>query len=133
MKRFCAFCIAVVFFAVTIGAQPKTPQNQPAPTDTTKNSGPMCGKGMGMGGKMEGMPHMMMGGAMEMLMPKVYPTSDGGAIVVAGNTITKYDQNLNVKKQVIASPNLDSLKALMNKVMSNMPKCPMMQDTTKKK
>ena len=70
--------------------------------------GGMRGKKM-MGGKMMGMG-MMMG-------KSVVATSDGGIVVVAGNKITKYDQDLNVVKEV-------DIKMDMKGMMEN---CPMMK------
>lgn len=51
--------------------------------------GTMDGKMMDMHSMMKGMPEM-----------KVIATSDGGVVVVNGGTLTKYDRNLNLIKQV---------------------------------
>lgn len=54
------------------------------------------GKGGKMGGEMMGHMHaMMMKGAMG---ASLVATSDGGVVVLRGNTLTKYDKNLNVVK-----------------------------------
>ena len=71
----------------------------------------MMGKGMmgdGMMGKMRG---MMMHGMMKVSM---VATPDGGVIVLSGHTLTKYDKNLNVVKEVEL------------KCCEGMEKCPMM-------
>ena len=71
--------------------------------------GGMMGKGMtGDKDKMKGMHGMMMKHAMN---PSMAATSDGGVVVMAGGTLTKYDKNLNMVKEV----KLDMKKA-----------CPMM-------
>ena len=79
---------------------------------------PMMGKGMMMDkekmGAMRGMmPGMMMHGKMSASM---VATPDGGVIVLSGNTLTKYDKNLNVVKEV-------ELKCCGE----GMEKCPMMR------
>lgn len=57
--------------------------------------GGMMGHGM-MDGKAMDMHSMMQG----MSDVKVIATSDGGVVVVSGDTLTKYDRNLNLVKQV---------------------------------
>lgn len=74
-----------------------------------------------MGGKMKGM-HMMMKWMME---KSVVATSDGGLVVVAGNKITKYDQDLNVVKEAEIKMDLEAMGRSMKEMMAQ---CPMMKE-----
>ena len=73
----------------------------------------MRGKGM-MGGKMMGMMAMS-----QMMNRDIVATSDGGVVVLSGSTLTKYDKNLNVVKEVEVKTD----DAAMPKMMKQ---CPMM-------
>jgi len=144
MKKLVSIAMALALACGVVFAQEKgahVVKTQAAPHDSSmgKSSDSTLCRGMGgkgksmMGGGYGGM-HMMMGpGGVEMIMPKVYPTTDGGIIVVSGNMVTKYDGNLNKKKEIFITPNFDSLKSMMTKAMQYAPKCPMMDTTGKGK
>lgn len=64
---------------------------------------------------------MMMKGMMQKSM---VATSDGGVVVLSGNTLTKYDKNLNVVKEIELKCPMEK----MHKKMMEMGKdCPMMK------
>lgn len=70
-----------------------------------------CPMGMRMGGK-KGMPSgCMMGGAM--MGKTMVSTDDGGVIVMIGNTLYKYDKNLDLKKQTDIPVNYKNMKKMM--------------------
>jgi hypothetical protein len=78
------------------------------------------GEGHGMMGD-KGCP--MMGGMMN---KSIVATSDGGALVLAGETLTKYDKNLNVVKEVQVKMDKGMMKDCPMK------DCPMMKGKGKK-
>ena len=78
-----------------------------------KKQGSMMGEGM-MGG-------MMMKSMME---KSIVATSDGGVVVLAGNTLTKYDKDLNAVKEVEIKMDMEGMQKKMMDMMQN---CPMMK------
>src|SRR5262245_38879633 len=82
------------------------------------------GKGMmvkkdGMG--MMGMHHFMM----KKMEPIVVATSDAGVIVVIGNKMTKYDQDLDVIKEVELKMDFAGMQKMMEEMKKS---CPMMNE-----
>ena len=74
-----------------------------------KSEGMMDDKGMEMKG------HGMKGGCpmmKHMMGPMVIPTSDGGVVVVTGNKMTKYDQDLDVIGQAEIKMDMDAMKMM---------------------
>lgn len=69
-----------------------------------KSEGMMDDKGMEMKGGCPMMKHMMG--------PMVIPTSDGGVVVVTGNKMTKYDQDLDVIGQAEIKMDMDAMKMM---------------------
>jgi hypothetical protein len=73
-------------------------------------------------GEMMGMcpMHTMM---MKHVMGKsIVATEDGGIVIVYGNKLMKYDENLNLKKEVELKIDMDSMQKVMKGMME---KCPM--------
>lgn len=83
----------------------------------------MMGKGMMGGGMMDGKMMGMHGMMMKMMERSVVATSDGGVVVLMGNTLTKYDKDLNVVKEVELKMDM---KAMHEKMEEMMKTCPMM-------
>jgi hypothetical protein len=142
MKRLVSISMALVLAFGFTFAQEKSShvvKTQASPHDSTMGKSSDSSMCHGMGGKGKQMMcggggmHMMGMEGMEMIMPKVYPTTDGGIIVVSGNMVTKYDGNLNKKKEIFITPNFDSLKSMITKATQYAPKCPMMDTTGKGK
>jgi hypothetical protein len=87
-----------------LGAQPDTTRtaSQPMMSDTASAMCPMMHGKMGL---------------------QVIPTSDGGIIVVSGNRLSKYDKDLNLKKETTVA--MDSLSMRNMQRMKSC--CPMMR------
>ena len=82
----------------------------------------MMGKGMMGKGMMADKGMMMQGMMMHAMMNKsMVATSDGGVIVMAGNTLTKYDKDLNAVKEVDIKMNMDSMQKMMTDMMEKGP------------
>lgn len=65
-------------------------------------------------------------GMMHLLRPQVFPTEDGGVIVVTVNKLTKYDKDLNKKKEINIEPDVQAASQFMDKLIKN---CKAMGDT----
>ncbi|MBD3315404.1 MAG: hypothetical protein GF344_06425 [Chitinivibrionales bacterium] len=73
--------------------------------------------------EMRGMSCGMM---MRMMTPQsVIPVGDG-IIVVMGNKLSKYDNNLNLKREATIEVNFEQMREQMRKAWAN---CPMLSDT----
>ena len=121
MKRTFAILIAAVLFAATGLSSLSSAQEVDDTMGKGKMKGDMMGKGpmMGKGGPMQG---MMMKGMME---KSIIATADGGVIVLAGNKLIKYDQDLNIVKEVEIKVDMDAMQKHMTEMMKM---CPMMKD-----
>ena len=125
MKRLCAVLMAVIAIvgvnslAIAQGMEP--------PQDMTQPMGKGMQMGMGQGKMMQKSPmhDMMMKAMMEKSM---VATPDGGVIVLAGNKLLKYDQDLNLVKEVEIKIDVQSVRKCM---MDMMTECPMMKDQRK--
>lgn len=141
MKKYVSISIVLILVFVFSSAQEKNShiiKTQGSSHDSTMNKSSENSMCHGMGAKGNQMccgggMHMMGPEAFEMIMPKVYPTNDGGIIVVSGNRLTKYDGNLEKKKEIFITPNFDSLKSMLTKAAQYAPKCPMMDTASKGK
>ena len=87
------------------------------PATMEQGPGMMKMQGKMKDGKMDQKRAMMM---KRMMKPTLVATSDGGVVVVTGNKITKYDQDLNLVKE--ADLKMDPMGMMMN-----MKNCPMMK------
>lgn len=67
------------------------------------------------------MPGIMMKGMME---KSIIATTDGGVIVLTGNKLMKYDEDLNLVKEVEIKVDMDAMNKDMAEMMKN---CPMMK------
>ena len=68
----------------------------------------------------------MMGGGMmmgRMMQPKIVATSDGGAIVVIGRKLIKYDKNLNVASEAEIKVDEKEMMDMMKKMHTQRMKC----------
>lgn len=93
---------------------------QASDDQTGKMGTMMSGKDMmghkGMSGQdMMARDHMGKG----MMSNSIVATQDGGVVVMIGNRLYKYDQNLNLKKELEISVDYEGLKGMMMK-MQNM-------------
>jgi hypothetical protein len=93
---------------------------QASDDQTGKMGTMMSGKSMmghqGMSGQdMMNRDHMGKG----MISNSMVATQDGGVVVMIGNRLYKYDQNLNLKKETEISVDYEGLKSMMMK-MENM-------------
>lgn len=68
----------------------------------------MSGPGQGMMGR----DHMSKG----MMSISMVATQDGGVVVMIGNKLYKYDQNLSLKKETEISVDYEGLKSMMMKI-----------------
>ena len=71
-------------------------------------------------GEMKGMCPIHAAKMKSMTAPSIVTTSDGGVIVLSGRTLTKYDKNLNVLKEV----EINFSQEGMGKMMEKDGKCP---------
>ncbi len=117
MKKNALMIIAGVFLMAfaTIGFA-QTDQGQSG----TREGGMMQGQGMmgqGMMGGDQGQGGMMgmMGGGC-MMGKQIIATSDGGVVVFVGDTLYKYDKELNLKKEVEIPVDYEKMQKKMQKM-----------------
>lgn len=83
---------------------------------------PMMHKGHMKGGMESCCPmhHAMLKAMMDR---KLVPTSDGGAILLHGVTLTKYGSDLSVQKEVEVKCNPEAMKKAMDDMRASCPMC----------
>ena len=82
------------------------------------NMGNFKGNKKGMGCPMCHMnKEMMMGGK------KLVATQDGGAILMMGNKLIKYDAQMNIVKEVEIKMDMEAMKKSMEEMKKNCPMC----------
>jgi len=64
---------------------------------------------------------------------KLVPTQDGGAILIMGNKLTKYDGQMNVVKEVEIKMDMEAMKKSMDEMKASCPMCAKKSDEAEKK
>jgi hypothetical protein len=59
---------------------------------------------------------------------KLVATQDGGAVLMMGNKLIKYDAQLNIVKEVEIKIDMEAMKKSMEEMRANCPMCGKMQD-----
>lgn len=117
MRRWSVLSVVVIMMVwagVVTGQEPSQDHGDQA---AASMPGMMAGMKDGTKGPGNPMHKMMMAKMMEKTM---VPTKDGGVIILVGNRLLKYDQDLNLKKEVeIKMPCSEEMKKRMKD-------CPMM-------
>jgi hypothetical protein len=54
---------------------------------------------------------------------KLVPTQDGGAILMMGNKLIKYDASMNLVKEVEIKMDMEAMKNAMEEMKKNCPMC----------
>jgi hypothetical protein len=80
-------------------------------------------KGGRMGGKKGMCPMCCMNKSMMMEGKKLVATQDGGAILMMGNKLIKYDSGMNVVKEVEIKMDMEAMKKTMDEMRDNCPMC----------
>ena len=80
-----------------------------------------CKEGMGC-------PMCHMNKSMMMGERKLVATQDGGAILIIGNKLIKYDAQMNIVKEVEIKMDMEAMKKSMEEMKANCPMCSKMQD-----
>ncbi|MFP4679991.1 MAG: hypothetical protein ACLFQB_05885 [Chitinispirillaceae bacterium] len=116
IRKFAILLLATSFLLASSFAQP--PDTSRMPQRGPHMQCPPMGGGQGMG-------------ACSMLMrPRVYPTQDGGFLVVIGNRLVKYDQNLSRKQTATIELSEEQMQQMLNQMRQMMDMCrEMVQDT----
>jgi outer membrane lipoprotein-sorting protein len=121
-KRSFLMIIGISFVVlVTVGAQAFAEDMQDVMDNTTMMDKDITGKSCQGYEAME-MNHMKGIMMKDMMEKSLVATNDGGVIVLAGNTLTKYDKDLNLLKEVEVKMDMARMQKEMKEMMKN---CPM--------
>lgn len=128
MKRlFLVLCVVVGLTGALLAAD----QDKPAMTGQGNMQEEKMEKMHGMGDKMM-MHHMMMMGMMMMMSHKtMLPIKDGFVVMMDGK-IMKYDNNLNLVKEVEIKMDMNEMKMKMKDMMDMMKQMPMGEENETK-